>query len=187
MRRVALLALPAMLVGAFTSSPSLAREYDALRPWYVEGSLGLVRPGPSSDFGSGQNYAAHAGFQWNRWSDVGLSAAWAHARSSSSAIETDVVSGGVRARGWTGVGRWSPFAEISARLHHFSLVQRSVLSPTSEKSLRAGGHLGVGVIYARSTWWAGLGAELHTSFGPPLFDEGNTVSFTTYNLFVGRR
>ena len=49
-----------------------------------------------------------------------------------------------------------------------------------------GGLLGAGLFYTRSTWWGGLGAEIHGSLGSAVFDEGNVLSHVTINLFVGQ-
>jgi hypothetical protein len=176
----------ALLAMACWSTSAFARPFDAERPWYVEGSIGAVRRGPDgTDFGSGQNYAAHLGFQMTPWTDLGLSLAWAHARSTTQAIESNVTSGGLRARGWVGSGRWSPYAELGMRLYRFDLQQSSVIDPLSDQSLKFGGHVGVGVLYARSTWWGGLGAELHGAIGSVSIEGGDLLTFTTYNVFVG--
>lgn len=169
-----------------SSTAGFARTYDPATPWFLEGAVGTLQRGPSgTDFGAGQNYSAHLGFQTNAWSDVGLSLAWANGRSTSRAIEASVTSGGARARGWLNGGRWSPYAELGARLYRALVEQRNVQDPLSERRLRVGAEVGAGVLYSRSTWWGGLGVELHVVAGSLGVDEAGSETFTTYNLLVG--
>ena len=164
-RLVAVAALAALASGS--AHAQTARTYDPAHPWYAEAAVGTIQPGPSGrSIGGGQTYLGHVGYQTNAWSDVGVVLAWSNARDHDTAIETDVTSGGVRARGWVGAGRFSPYAEVGARLYSFS-VQNSDLTNGSESdhSLRFGGDVGAGVLYSRSTYWFGIGAELHGAVG----------------------
>lgn len=180
----------AAILGAMTfvlaATCAEGRSYDAAQPWFVEGSVGAVLPGPDgTDFGNGQNYGIHLGYQRSAWMDFALSLAWADARDSDRALDSDVTSGGLRARGWIGAGRWSPYAEVGARLYRFSIQQNDVSAFSSAATFALGGLGGAGVLYTRSTWWAGAGAELHAAVGELDLESGNIATFFTLNVFVG--
>jgi hypothetical protein len=176
-----------IVLGLVVLAPSAqARPYDPAQPWFVEAMVGAVRPGPDgTDFGAGQNYAVHLGYQRASWLDIGLSLAWAQTRSNELAIESDVTSGGARVRGWIGRGRWTPYGELGLRVYRFNVSQNDVNAPFDEASIHFGGEAGLGVLYSRSTWWAGIGAELHGAIGSVSIEGGDLLTFLTYNVIVG--
>lgn len=177
----------AALAMAMLAPDAPARPFDPERPWFAEGGVGSMQNGPDgSNLGVGQNYQVHLGFHPKPWADLALGLAWAHGRVRRAALETDVASGGLRGRAWIGAGRWSPYAEAGLRLYHFDVRRRDVVDPIADTALKVGGMAGGGLLYARSTWWLGVGAEVHGAIGDAGIEGGDLVTYTAYNLFVGR-
>ena len=179
---VASLALAALL-GA---GPRPARAQTAEAPWFAELTLGTIQPGINgTDLGAGQNYGGALGYRVGPTLEFGFVLAWAHARNTLEAIDTDITSGGVRGRAFAGNGRLRPYGEVGARLYHLDVQAHDVQDPRFEKALRVGGAVGAGLHYTRSTWWGGLGAELHGIVGDANIEGTGFATYVTYDLFVG--
>jgi hypothetical protein len=164
------------------ASPAVARPYDPQHPVFVEFSVGGVDQGPDgTDFGAGQDYGFSLGFRWRPHADVSAVIGWVNARETSSAIETDITSAGVRGRAWVGMGRWSGYGSAGARLYRVHVA----IPATEDSEVDAGGELGAGLQYSRSTWWLGLGASLHAVIESSDLEGGNLFTYTSYQVSVG--
>ena len=169
----------------FVAANAHARPYDPERPWFVEGLIGGVQPGPDgTDIGGGQDYGFALGLQWHRQADVAAVLGWVNARETSTATQTDILSVGVRGRGWVGTGRWSGYGEASVRLYRVSVD----IPPLNETNGNVGGELGAGVQYARSTWWLAAGASVHGVLGSVDFigGSGDLFTYVSYHVSVGK-
>ncbi len=160
--------------------------YDPEHPWFLEGMLGVIQPGPDgSDFGSGLNFGFHLGAQIAGSADVALTLEQARSRVTEFSVESDITSGGLRGRAWTRVQRFRTYVEGSVRLYRFHLRQNHGLTYGEDTATRFGGGVGGGVQYLRSKWYASLGVVVHGAIGSSDLDGGNLFTFTTYNLSVG--
>jgi hypothetical protein len=177
--------LVALLPFVLVPERAHARPHDPEHPWFVEGLIGGVQPGPDgTDIGNGQDYGFALGVQWHRQADVAAVLGWANARETSTATQTDILSVGVRGRGWVGTGQWSGYGEASLRLYRVSVD----VPPLNETNGNVGGELGAGVQYSRSTWWLAAGASVHGVIGSVdlIGGSGDLFTYVSYHVSVGK-